>query len=77
MSKTKTKNEERLLKPQELADRLGLSISTVYKFSVEGRIPCIRIPGSLVRFRWTEVLEWLEKNHQEGRQYRIPQNILN
>ena len=76
MSKKK-EDKKRLLRPRELADRLGLSLSTVYKFAVNGTIPCIRIPGSLVRFLWKDVLEWLEKHHQEGRTNRIPQNILN
>ena len=42
---------EKLLRAQEVADRLGLSKTTVYRMAAEGAIPSARI-GFSRRFRW-------------------------
>lgn len=49
---------EKLITPQELADSLGVSISTIYDWSYQKRIP--RVPGMrLLRFRESEIEAWL------------------
>jgi excisionase family DNA binding protein len=49
-------NDERLLDPDELAERLKVPVSWVYEQSRLGKIPTIRI-GRYVRFRLDEVLK--------------------
>jgi excisionase family DNA binding protein len=48
--------EERLLDPDELAERLKVPVSWVYEQSRRGQIPTIRI-GRYVRFRLNDVLK--------------------
>lgn len=51
--------DDYLLTARELADYLGLSPSTVLDWWEAGRLPGFKI-GTAVRFRESEVLEWLE-----------------
>ena len=60
---------ESLLTPQQLADKLGVKISTVYHWSHIGYIPTVKL-GNLIRFRWSSVNRWLEKKESKGRQNR-------
>src|SRR3954451_158250 len=52
-----------LLKPNEVARRLGVSRSWVYEASRAGRIPCVRLggPDGPVRFVPEDVGRWLEQ----------------
>ena len=50
---------QRLLTAAELAERLALSTSTVLDWFEAGRLPGFKL-GRVVRFRESEVLEWLE-----------------
>lgn len=59
---------ERLLTARELADLLGFSASTVVDWSERGEIPSFKIGGRL-RFRESEVIEWLERQ-RKGRNAR-------
>jgi excisionase family DNA binding protein len=54
---------ERLLTARELGELLGLSAGTVLDRFERGELPGFRLggrKGSPVRFRWSEVCEWLE-----------------
>jgi excisionase family DNA binding protein len=51
---------ERLLTAAELAERLALSTSTVLDWFEAGRLPGFKL-GRVVRFRESEVLDWLEE----------------
>lgn len=55
-----------LLTAQELAEELGVKLSTVYHWSHIGFIPTVKL-GRLVRFRRSSVLRWLEKRETKGR----------
>ena len=55
-----------LLTPQELADELGVKISTVYHWSHIGYIPTVKL-GNLLRFRRASIEIWLEKKEKKGR----------
>jgi excisionase family DNA binding protein len=55
---------ERLLTAAELAERLALSTSTVLDWFEAGRLPGFKL-GRVVRFRESEVHEWLEM-HRAG-----------
>jgi excisionase family DNA binding protein len=48
-----------LLRPREAAELLGLSLSKVYALLQEGRLPCVRITGS-VRIPRAALLELVE-----------------
>jgi excisionase family DNA binding protein len=52
-----------LLKPTEVARRLGVSRSWIYEAAKAGRIPCIRLggPDGRVRFLPADVETWLEQ----------------
>ena len=49
---------QRLLTAAELAERLALSTSTVLDWFEAGRLPGFKL-GRVVRFRESEVVEWL------------------
>jgi len=55
---------ERLLTAAELADRLALSTATVLDWFEADKLPGFKL-GRVVRFRESEVLEWLEA-HRVG-----------
>jgi excisionase family DNA binding protein len=50
---------ERLLTAAELAEQLALSTSTVLDWFEAGRLPGFKL-GRVVRFRESEVFDWLE-----------------
>src|SRR5215212_8110917 len=52
-----------LLKPTDVARRLGVSRSSVYDAAVTGRTPCVRVggPDGPLRFLPQEVEAWLEQ----------------
>lgn len=51
---------EKLIKPDELAEKLGVSLKTIYAWSHQNQIP--RVPGMrLLRFREREILDWLDR----------------
>lgn len=54
-----------LLSPGELADLLGISLSTVYAWRSQGRGPVgIRV-GRNVRYRRDDVERWLDSNRED------------
>jgi excisionase family DNA binding protein len=55
---------ERLLTASELAQVLGMSAATVIDWAAAGRVPSFKL-GHAVRFRESEVLDWLEQ-HRRG-----------
>ena len=56
---------EPLLKARELAELLGFSPATVVDWAERGELPAFKIGGRL-RFRESEVAEWLEQRRQGG-----------
>jgi excisionase family DNA binding protein len=51
---------ERLLTARELGELLGFAAGTVVDWAERGDIPVFKVGGRL-RFRESEVLEWLEQ----------------
>jgi excisionase family DNA binding protein len=54
---------EKLLKPEELADRLGVKLSTLYNWTYKGnrgKIPFIKV-GACLRFRQSDIEKWLNE----------------
>lgn len=56
---------DRLLKKEELAERLQVSISTISKLQTQGlpSMPCLKA----VRFEYREVLDWIRSRRQKIR----------
>lgn len=55
-----TSGPEPLLKPGQVASRLGVPTSWVYDKSAAGIIPSVKL-GAYRRFRWSEVEAWIEE----------------
>ena len=43
----------------QVASRLGVSERTVRSWTARGIIPCVRLPGRLVRYRVDEIDAWV------------------
>jgi excisionase family DNA binding protein len=56
---------ERLLTARQLGDLLGFAAGTVVDWAEAGTVPCFKVGGRL-RFRQSEVLEWLETRRMNG-----------
>lgn len=56
---------EPLLTVQEVARRLALSPRTIRDKVLDGRIPFVKVDRS-VRFRWSDIEEWIEANTREA-----------
>ncbi|MFH1373259.1 MAG: helix-turn-helix domain-containing protein [bacterium] len=52
-----------LLTPQQLADVLGVKLSTIYYWSHTRYIPTVKM-GRLLRFRRSSIERWLEKREK-------------
>ncbi len=48
------KMEEKLLTAKEVADKLGLKLSTIYRWRWARRIPCVKV-GAALRFRLSDI----------------------
>lgn len=55
------------LRPAEAAVRLGISITTLYRLRVAGRIPFVKLDGA-VMFRVASLDQWLRESEQRGTQ---------
>jgi|UniRef100_A0A7C5AK83 excisionase family DNA binding protein len=49
--------QERLLRPREVAGRLGISISSVYRWFWEGKLQGVKLASGPVRIYQSAVLE--------------------
>lgn len=59
--------EGRLLTVGEIADYLHVEVKTIYKWSSQGRIPCVKFSKKCVRFELEKVRKWYESMAQRGR----------
>ena len=72
-SDRKTSPPIRLLRISEVAARTGLSRSTIYEWSADGRFPApVRLGGRLARWVESEVEEWLRKWLEKRRGAEAP-----
>ncbi len=51
---------EKLLSIEELSEKLGIPITTIYSWTSKKKIPYIKL-GRLVRFKESEIQEWISK----------------
>jgi excisionase family DNA binding protein len=58
-----------LLKPADVARRLGVSRSWLYEGAREGRVPCVRLGGTdgPLRFSEDDLAVWLEQGRSTDR----------
>ena len=68
----------RLLRISEVAARTGLSRSTIYEWSADGRFPApVRLGGRVARWVEAEVDEWLQKWLERRRGAEAPASARN
>jgi len=58
-----------MLKPKEVAELLGVRLSTIYSWTHTGFIPHVKV-GRLLRFRMDEITTWISKRSCTGRTTR-------
>lgn len=73
-----TAGPENVLNAAEVAERLGLSPATVYRMAEDGRLPSFKYgPGkSAVRFRPSEIEQWLDDKRRGPRPSQSPLRVL-
>lgn len=50
-----------MLSPDDLAEYVGVPLTTIYKWNSEGTGPARIRVGKHVRYRWSDVETWLEQ----------------
>ena len=55
---------QNLLTPKEAAEILGIKLSTLYKYSMSGKIPTVKILGNL-RFRADALQEFINEHSRQ------------
>ena len=63
---------ERLLDTAAIAERLGMSVSTIRKWVHYGFIPHVKL-GRAVRFREKDIEKWIEERTEKGRASLAPE----
>jgi excisionase family DNA binding protein len=63
---------ERQLDTAEIAERLGMSVSTIRKSVHYGFIPHVKL-GRAVRFREKDIETWIEERTEKGRASLAPE----
>lgn len=61
-----TATPARSLTPEQLASELGISVGTLSNWRYKNRGPRWFYAGSNVRYRLTDVLNWIEANRAPG-----------
>jgi len=58
---------ERLLTISEVAEMTGMAVGTLYHVVSQGRIPVVRLSKRCIRFRYSDLLEWIEMHTEKAR----------
>jgi len=58
--------EDRLLTIREVATLTGLQVSSLYHVVSQGRIPVVRLSKRCIRFRYSDLLEWIETHTEKA-----------
>lgn len=58
---------QRLVTARHVADRFGVSTETVLRWTRGGKLPGFRLPGGALRYRETDLDEWLTERATPGR----------
>jgi excisionase family DNA binding protein len=62
-----TTKSERLLTIKEVSELTGLAVGTLYHFVSQQRIPVVRLSKRCIRFRYSDLLNWIQTFTQEIR----------
>ena len=61
-------SQDRILRPRELADRIGLSLATLWRLRRRGDLPePIRLSPGCVGWRTSDIERWLEARETAAR----------
>ncbi len=60
---------DHLFTPDQIADYLGVKLSTIYQWTHQGYIPHVKL-GRLVRFDLRAIDQWLKRLSDSGRTTR-------
>lgn len=55
-----TTRGERLLAIKEVSELTGLAVGTLYHFVSQKRIPVVRLSKRCIRFRYSDLLAWIQ-----------------
>jgi excisionase family DNA binding protein len=64
---------ESLWTVNDLCVRLKIARSTVYAWVHEGRLPCVKLVGGIVRFQPSAIRAWVAQQSKPGRVHRVPE----
>jgi excisionase family DNA binding protein len=64
---------EELWNVKELCVRLKVARSTIYAWVHEGRLPCVKLAGGVVRFQPSAIRAWVAQQSKPGRMHRVPE----
>ena len=56
----------KLLKPSEVAERLGVTYQTLYRWAQQGRIAYLKMPSGHMRFTEEQLAEFIEQTKRKG-----------
>jgi excisionase family DNA binding protein len=59
---------DRLLTIREVATLTGLQVSSLYHVVSQGRIPVVRLSKRCIRFRYSDLLKWIETHTEKARE---------
>ena len=63
---------EKLLTVEDVAEILAVDKISVYGMVFKKRIPCLKISGRLLRFKESEIAEWLQNKAQSTGEGILP-----
>ena len=76
MTTKQSVNTKPLWKAKDVADHLGVQVSTIYQWSREGYLPCILLgvgKKKSVRFNQADVEDWVVERSKSGRTSWVPE----
>jgi excisionase family DNA binding protein len=59
--------KSRLLTISDVAEMTGLTVGTLYHFVSQQRIPVVRLSKRCIRFRYSDLLDWIKTLTQQTR----------
>jgi excisionase family DNA binding protein len=59
---------DRLLTIREVAALTGLQVASLYHVVSQGRITVVRLSKRCIRFRYSDLLEWIEMHTEKARE---------
>lgn len=54
---------EKLLTPSDVASMIGINKKVLYQWTYKNKIPHLKLSKRMIRFKESELNEWLEKKH--------------